>query len=166
MLKTNLTDTEADENAAQEWEKTQARVLQALREHGGPSARTADPNHPVGRASSAILRALPHFQRWEVMPEEIIRSLAARYGPDSTPEPELLAPPGVAGTLLRVLSTYERAGDPGRSARLSLPDGSAHRRPMSLLKWAPWRASSAPSLMRCTPECWCFLRCVCNAKAR
>ncbi|MHC4406934.1 MAG: RNA polymerase sigma factor, partial [Planctomycetota bacterium] len=78
------------------WEKTQGRVLQALREHGGPSARTADPNHPVGRATSAIIEALPHFQRLEVAPEEIIGMLVARYGPNSPPEPEPFLPPGFA----------------------------------------------------------------------
>jgi RNA polymerase sigma factor (sigma-70 family) len=76
------------------WQEKRGPLLEAMREHGPPSARTADPTHPVGRAVGAILDALPRFRRWEITPEEVLHSLEVRYGPDAPPEPRVLLPPG------------------------------------------------------------------------
>jgi hypothetical protein len=78
------------------WQKKRGPLLEAMREHGRPSARTGDPTHPVGRAVAAILDALPHFHRWNIAPEEALCSLEARYGPDAPPELRFLLPPGFA----------------------------------------------------------------------
>ncbi len=89
-------------------EETRGRIHQALQEHGRPSARTADPNHAVGRAAQGIIEALPRFQRWEIPPERIVDFMTDRFGPDGPPEKECLLAPGFvegrSGSYLRLTS--------------------------------------------------------------